>query len=294
VFVQVERAATLGSRRNGVRRRTSGSAADTSNGAGDASRLNQLLAVVAHELRAPAHAILGWSSLLADDRRAAGATRQRARDAIKGSAQLLCRLVDDLLDRALLERGQMRLSFDEVDLVLIARAAVDAVRPAAKSKGVEVVDQMTDTLPIMGDAGRLQQVVANLLSNAIKFTPSAGHVTLSARRAGRWRQLIVSDSGPGIDPAMRSSIFEPFRRGRGVVDGLGLGLNIARSIVEMHNGRIYAESSDRGGGAKFIVEFPDRLARRPNGGGGHVNSFTYPAGFLKKDAPELQKSRRAT
>ena len=150
-----------------------------------------------------------------------------------------------------------------MDLAAIAQAAVDAVRPLAAAKNIQLQfsPDPSSTEVVSGDAGRLEQVVVNLLSNAIKFTPEKGRVDVSIKRAGPNLELAVEDTGEGISPDFLPHVFDRFRQADGATSrrhgGLGLGLAIVRQLVELHGGTVSADSSGPGKGARFTVSSPD-------------------------------------
>ncbi|HEX2671514.1 MAG TPA: ATP-binding protein, partial [Polyangiaceae bacterium] len=235
-----------------------------------ANRLkDEFLATMSHELRTPLNAILGWASLLRRGARDAEGL-ERGLATIERNALAQARLIEDVLDVSRIISGKLRLDVRRVDLVAIANAAADVVRPAAVARRVQLtVDAgLEPTVDLVADPDRLQQVIWNLLSNAVKFTPSDGSVTLSIQRQGSALRLIVSDTGAGIAPEHLPFVFERFRQ----VDssttrkygGLGLGLAIVRHLVELHGGWVSASSDGVGRGATFTVELPVRaLASQP-------------------------------
>jgi PAS domain S-box-containing protein len=228
-----------------------------------ADELNRLkdefLATLSHELRTPLSAILGWSRMLAakqlDDERAA-----RAVEAIERNAQAQSQLVDDILDVARGMAGNLRLDVKPVDLVAVAHRGVEAIAPAAAAKRLDVNVTAAGPVSVLGDAGRLQQVVWNLLSNAVKFTAAGGHVTLAVQSTNNHAELSVADTGIGIAPAFLPFVFDKFRQADGSYTrqhgGLGLGLAIARHLTELHGGSIEARSDGEGHGALFTVRLP--------------------------------------
>lgn len=238
---------------------------------------DEFLAVVSHELRTPLNAILGWTTLL---REGAGDPQElkEGLDTIDRNAHAQARLIDDLLDVSRIISGKVRLRISEVDVRALALAVVDGLRPAAQARGVQIALKANDEASeVLGDPDRLQQVVWNLVSNAIKFTPRGGEVELSVARIHSAVALEVRDSGQGIRAEFLPRIFDRFSqqdasttRGQG---GLGLGLSIARHLVELHGGSISALSDGQGRGATFHVEIPmmavrelkDQLAERPTG-----------------------------
>jgi signal transduction histidine kinase/ActR/RegA family two-component response regulator len=231
---------------------------------GAAERANRLkdefLAIVSHELRTPLSAILGWSDMLrrgrVDEQR-----RERVFQAIHDGARRQAQLIDDLLDVSRIISGKLRLERTAVDLKTIVEHAVEGMQLAADAKQIRmIVDPAGAIGSIEGDGARLQQVVSNLLSNAIKFTPEGGSVQVGVRRTARWAELTVSDTGQGIRAEFLPEVFEPFRQADGsttrVHGGLGLGLSIAKHLVEAHHGSIRADSAGPGKGATFIVRLP--------------------------------------
>jgi CheY-like chemotaxis protein/two-component sensor histidine kinase len=181
--------------------------------------------------------------------------------AIGRSAQLQARLIDDVLDVSRIVSGKLRLSVENVDVLRLLTAAVDAVRPSADAKHITMATSFAPQLGmIVADATRLQQILWNLLSNAVKFTPKDGRVDVTARRTSSHVQIAVADSGDGIDVSFLPHVFEPFRQAENpstrVHGGLGLGLSIVRYLAEAHGGTVAAESLGRGQGATFSVTLP--------------------------------------
>jgi signal transduction histidine kinase len=236
-----------------------------------ASRMkDEFLATVSHELRTPLNSMLGWASMLRSDT-LDPPTRARALETIERSARAQSRLIEDLLDLARILQGKFVLSVGPVELVRVVEAALDTVRPAAEAKGVRLQPVLDSHATIVGDAERLQQVAWNLLSNAIKFTPRGGRVLVSLRRAPSYVELSVADTGQGIGGEFLPHVFEPFRQADGSITrragGLGLGLSIVRSLVELHGGTVSAASDGPGEGATFVVRLPMaplRAERAPN------------------------------
>jgi len=228
-----------------------------------ADELNRLkdefLATLSHELRTPLSAILGWSRMLAakqlDDERAA-----RAVEAIERNAQAQSQLVDDILDVARGMAGNLRLDVKPVDLVGVAHRGVEAIAPAAAAKRLAIAVNSAGPISVLGDAGRLQQVVWNLLSNAVKFSGAGGQITIAIQSMDSHAELSVHDTGIGIAPAFLPFVFDKFRQADGSYTrqhgGLGLGLAIARHLTELHGGSIDARSDGEGHGATFTVRLP--------------------------------------
>jgi PAS domain S-box-containing protein len=228
----------------------------------DLSRLkDEFLATLSHELRTPLSAILGWARLLANDQ-LDGTKRRHAVDAILRNAQAQSQLVDDVLDVARGMAGNLRLDMAPLDLVVPAQRGVEAVAPAAAAKRIAIELHAPAAVPIIGDVGRLQQIVWNLLSNAVKFTPTGGRVVVEVAEAQGTAQLQVTDTGVGIAPSFLPFVFDKFRQADGSATrqhgGLGLGLAIARHLAEMHGGSIDANSGGEGRGATFRMRLPLR------------------------------------
>jgi signal transduction histidine kinase len=228
-----------------------------------AEELNRLkdefLATVSHELRTPLSAILGWSRMLAAGQLDPAAAR-RAVEAIERNAQAQAKLVEDILDVARGMVGNVRLELTPLDLAAVVHRGVDAIAPAASAKRIQVEVEATTAVPVVGDAVRLQQVVWNLVSNAVKFTPSGGRVSVVVGAVNGHAELQVSDTGMGITASFLPFVFDKFRQADGSFTrqhgGLGLGLAIARHIVELHGGSVGALSEGAGRGATFTVRLP--------------------------------------
>jgi signal transduction histidine kinase/CheY-like chemotaxis protein len=227
----------------------------------EASRLkDQFLAIVSHELRTPLNSILGWTDILSKGKLEA-AERERALGTIRKSARRQAHLIDDLLDVARIASGKLQLNRSLVDLKDIVRDALLAAQPGAAEKHIHIELDAGEWLGrVFGDAARLQQVVGNLLSNALKFTPAHGAVHVRLRRSGISGELVVTDTGQGIEPEFLASVFEPFRQADGsttrVHAGLGLGLSIVKNIVDAHGGSVTVHSAGAGRGATFVVRLP--------------------------------------
>jgi signal transduction histidine kinase/CheY-like chemotaxis protein len=238
----------------------------------DADRLREagslkdaFLATVAHELRTPLSAMLGWAHVLRDEK-LDEATSARALDAILRNARAQMRLIADLLDVSRIVAGTMQIEMQAVEPVAVIRAALETVRPAAEAKGITLTSNVeAEAGPVTGDPARLQQVLWNLLTNAIKFTPQGGTVAVRVQAVNGQVEFTVEDSGPGIPPAFLPHVFERFRQAAGEVNrgkgGLGLGMAIARKVVELHDGTITAANRDPGPGAIFTVRLPIKAFR---------------------------------
>ncbi len=227
----------------------------------EANRLkDDFLATVSHELRTPLTAMLGWLQLLRTGR-LSEEKRARALETVERNARAQAQVVEDLLDISRIITGKLRLECGPLELKNVVEAALEATRPLADTKGVMLeLETGTESLPMWGDAGRLQQVVWNLLSNAIKFTPRGGRVTVHLRPLEGSVELRVTDTGMGISPAFLPHIFERFRQqdssSRRAHGGLGLGLAIVHHLVELHGGHVSAHSPGEGLGASFVLHLP--------------------------------------
>jgi signal transduction histidine kinase/CheY-like chemotaxis protein len=226
----------------------------------DANRLkDEFLATLSHELRTPLNAVLGWTRVLRSAQ-VEPATQARALESIERNARAQARLIEDLLEISRIVTGKLRLQVRETDLASIVDAAAEIVQPAAAAKHLQlIVDIAPRPAMTLGDPDRLQQVVWNLLSNAVKFTPDDGKVSVRLTRDNGYR-LVVQDSGTGIDQRFLPYVFEAFRQADGTASrehgGLGLGLAIAKQLVEAHGGTIQARSAGKGSGATFDVFLP--------------------------------------
>ncbi|MDQ3805555.1 MAG: PAS domain S-box protein [Acidobacteriota bacterium] len=248
---------------------------------------DEFLATLSHELRTPLTAILGWSHMLRSGR-LDEKTHATAVEIIERNARTQQQIVDDILDVSRVITGKLRLDAQPTDLRAVVEAATDTIRPAAAAKNIRL-EALFDpgAGPVMGDAGRLQQVVWNLLANAVKFTPIGGEVRVRVERgAGGHVRLAVADNGIGIRPNFLPHVFDRFRQGdqstTRAYGGVGLGLAIVRHLVELHGGTVKAESAGEGRGATFTIELPGlRMAddgRRNEEGGaaGDVQSALRP------------------
>ena len=220
---------------------------------------DQFLATVSHELRTPLTSIIGWCGLLSDEK-----ARQTLLDeglaSIAQAARVQSQLVEDLLDVSRIIAGKLEPRLADVNAVDVIENAIASVAPSARAKGItisKVVEGQPRTL--RADATRLEQVAWNLLSNAIKFTPENGSIGVALRWGESRLEISVTDTGEGIGPDLLPYIFDPFRQGHSSgtrKGGLGLGLSIVKSLVELHGGAVRAESAGIGAGATFIVELP--------------------------------------
>jgi signal transduction histidine kinase/DNA-binding response OmpR family regulator len=222
---------------------------------------DEFLATVSHELRNPLNAILGWSRVLVEERDIDPERMRKGLDVILRNAKAQVQLVEDILEVSRIVTGKLRLSTGPVDVGAVIDVSVETVRAAAQAKRVALESRTDGGLgTIIADEDRVQQILWNLLSNAVKFTPPDGKVSVSARRDGDAVDLVVVDSGEGIDPDFLPFVFDRFRQFDGSTTrrhgGLGLGLAIVRHLTELHGGVVRAESGGRGRGATFTVTLP--------------------------------------
>ena len=223
------------------------------------------LATLSHELRTPLNAMLGWTRLLRlgklDD-----AGIARALQTIERNAHIQEQLISDILDVSRIVTGKLRLDLRPIELAPVVEAAVDAVRPTAGVKNLQLECRLAFRELVLGDPDRLQQVVWNLLVNAVKFTPAGGRIDVELTRVGANAVITVTDNGEGIASDLLPYVFDRFRQGDASVTrphgGLGLGLSIVRHLVELHGGRVQAQSEGKGKGATFRVHLPVRSARQ--------------------------------
>lgn len=227
----------------------------------DANRAKDLfLAVISHELRSPLNAIQGWSKILLtkelDEK-----TRISALETIERSARFQTKLINDLVDSSRVASGKLKLEYRPYNLFDILSASFNGQKPSADSRGIEFTFEADkENVTVFGDPGRLQQVFSNLMSNAIKFTPEGGKVSVSMESDADKSIIKVRDTGRGISAEAMPLIFQQFSQGEagnsGTGGGLGLGLSIAKILVERHGGTISAASEGRGSGAVFTVTLP--------------------------------------
>jgi signal transduction histidine kinase len=226
-----------------------------------ASRLkDDFLATLSHELRTPLNAILGWAQLLRarpSDLKQIG----EGLETIERNARSQAQIIDDLLEMSRIISGKLRLDVQQIDLAAITESSIRTVRPAADAKAIRLQPILDPRAgPISGDPARIEQILWNLLSNAIKFTPKFGLVQVVLARVNSHIELTVSDSGIGISPDFLPFLFDRFRQADASTTrqhrGIGLGLSIVKSLVEMHGGTVTASSGGSGQGSTFVVKLP--------------------------------------
>jgi len=237
----------------------------------EASRQKDVfLAVLSHELRTPLNTVLGYARMLRrDDTRMTGEIRERALSALERNAESLTRLVADMLDTSRIVAGKLRLTLHEYPAGEVIEQAIETVRPVADAKGITLEASVNPGLSVLADRDRLLQVMWNLLSNAIKFTPSGGKVSVRGRKEGESVAISVQDTGIGIAHEHLPYVFRRFWQANTGASrefaGLGIGLALARHLVELHGGEISVASAGPGQGALFTVSLPSahRAAETP-------------------------------
>jgi PAS domain S-box-containing protein len=222
---------------------------------------DEFVAVLSHELRTPMHNLHGWAQLLLTEHEMDEALKIEGLETIERNARLQVRLIDDLLDLARMQKGEMNLEIEPVDLASVIRSAADTIRLSAETKGIQIQLHLDAAVSnVLGDAIRLQQVVWNLLSNAIKFSSKNESVEVRLEEVESQAQITVIDRGRGIEAEFIPFVFERFSQRDASTTrsagGLGLGLAIALTIVELHNGNITAASAGFGKGSTFTVRLP--------------------------------------
>jgi signal transduction histidine kinase/ActR/RegA family two-component response regulator len=227
-----------------------------------ATRLkDEFVATLSHELRTPLNAIVGWASILRNDRRATSVAQ--GMEVIERNAKAQAQMIEDLLDMSRIVSGKLRIDLQLIDPAAVLKAAVASIRPSADVKEIALHAAVEPVGHIDSDAGRLQQIIWNLLTNAIKFTPRKGTVRVGLKQLDGYVEIAVSDTGQGIPPEFLPYVFDRFRQADASTTrrhgGLGLGLSIVKSLVEMHKGTVRANSDGEGKGATFTVRLP--LAR---------------------------------
>jgi len=227
----------------------------------DASQLkDDFLATLSHEIRTPLNAVLGWARILRskDDVK----SRDHALEVIERNAAAQLRLVEDLLDMARVISGKLRLDVKSVDIRPVVQAAIDVIEPSAAAKHIAVgFSAESSRVVVNADPDRLQQAIWNVMSNAVKFTPAGGRIDVCVRKKNLIVEVIVTDTGQGISAEFMPYLFDRFRQADASPSrrhgGLGLGLALARQIMELHGGTISARSEGPNQGAEFCVRLPE-------------------------------------
>jgi signal transduction histidine kinase len=228
---------------------------------------DEFLANLSHELRTPLNVIFGWTQLLKLST-TEPETVLEGITIIDRNVRLQTKLIEDLLDMNRIISGKIRLDVQAVQIAEIVEATIEGLRPAADAKGIrleKVIDCGAGA--VSGDPGRLQQVLWNLLTNAIKFTPKGGRIHVLAERAESYWEISIADTGDGISPEFLPHLFERFSQADASMTrkhgGLGLGLSIVKSLVELHGGTVTARSAGKGLGSTFLIRLPIRVIQGP-------------------------------
>jgi len=261
----------------------------------EANRLkDEFLATLSHELRTPLNSLMGWIHLLRSGQ-LTQEKRERALGAIERSAQLQAQLISDLLDVSSVITGKLRLQLEPTLVGPIVEDVMEAMRPAAVSKGVVCSYHAATPEALLLDAARVQQILTNLVGNAVKFTPRGGSVQVAAGLEDGVLVIRVRDSGAGIAPSFLPHVFERFRQADAGTTryhgGLGLGLSIVKELTELHGGSVVAESPGEHLGATFTVRLPARSAVQGQGrrhkaeGGRTADGNRQPAEGIEQSAP---------
>ncbi|WP_446033176.1 ATP-binding response regulator [Rugamonas fusca] len=224
---------------------------------------DEFLLTLSHELRTPLNSIFGWTQILDSNYEDAAIVRKGI-EVIDRNVRLQTRLIDELLDLSSIASGKIRLEMQPVELATVIGAAVESIMPAAESKHIELEYVADPAAPLVsGDPARLQQVLWNLLTNAVKFTPRQGRISVLLEQAGSHMVLTIADTGEGIPEDFLPFVFERFsqadsstRRRHG---GLGVGLAVAKNLIELHGGHISVSSAGAGQGTTFCVSLPIRV-----------------------------------
>lgn len=233
-------------------------ARDLAQSRAELAKAHTVLGSVAHDLRTPLSAVLGFTELLLDDEDLTPAQRELA-ERVSRAARTMTALTEELVEAVIV--GASPLRSDPVDLSLVARHVITRHQLLQPPRGVRVVidRDLTKDAPtlVQGDAAKLERLLDNLVSNAVKFSPDGGYVHVSVTDDGRAAEIRVRDDGPGLPAEQLEQIFAPFHRAPGAADvpGVGLGLTIVRQITERHGGRVHVESTP-GAGATFVVRLP--------------------------------------
>jgi PAS domain S-box-containing protein len=227
---------------------------------------NEFLAVLSHELRTPLSNVISWGRLLQTKYPSAEADLQRGLTVIVNNANAQAQLIADLLDLSRIAAGKLTLDAQPLDLMAVVESTVNSHQSVLDTKGLRcALKRVAEPAIVLGDSGRLQQVLWNLLSNAIKFTPTGGEIEVRVEHVGHHWELTVRDTGEGIAAEFLPHLFDRFRQADGSTarryGGLGIGLSIVRQLVELHGGTVRAESDGPGRGARFTVQLPVHLGK---------------------------------
>lgn len=224
---------------------------------------DEFLATLSHELRTPLNAILGWATILGGSLKAEEVTE--AAEVIERNARAQAQIIEDLLDMSRIISGKVRLDVQRVELIPIIESALESVKPMADGREIRLTSVLDPHVgQISADPGRLQQVLWNLLTNALKFTPKGGRVHVALGRVNSHLEISVSDSGQGMETDFLPHAFDRFRQADATTTrqhrGLGLGLSIVKTLIELHGGTVSAESPGPGQGSTFYLCLPAAVA----------------------------------
>jgi signal transduction histidine kinase len=230
---------------------------------------NQLLPIVAHELRQPLNAIL--FALEPSEEFDDETTAQEARALCRREALQMSQIIDNVLDTYCDATGRLHLHLVPLELASIVHNAIETVRSSILSRGHRIsVSLPPDSVTFIGDPARLKQILTNLLTNSVRYTAPGGHIYLSADSSREVVTIRVRDNGRGISPELLPHIFDPFRRQTETrFSGLGLGLALVKSLVEMHGGNVVAQSKGLNKGSEFTINLP---AHGPDVGAANIDS----------------------
>jgi PAS domain S-box-containing protein len=221
---------------------------------------DEFLATLSHELRTPLNAIQGWATLLRQ-REVTAEDRARGLEAIERNVRAQAQIVSDLLDMSRIISGKIHLEVQPISLHEVIHNAIDSVRASADAKKIRIRTLLDSSVGfVRGDPNRLQQILWNLLSNSLKFTPVGGRVQVTLERVNSHVELVVEDSGVGIPAEFLPFVFERFRQADGAMTrrhgGLGIGLSIVKTLVELHGGSVRVKSAGENQGASFAIALP--------------------------------------
>jgi CheY-like chemotaxis protein len=241
---------------------------------------DEFLATLSHELRTPLNAIQGWTTILMQTPRPQQDTQ--ALQTIDRNVRAQARIIDDLLDMSRIVSGKIHLEIQPLHLHAVIEGALDAVRQSAAAKNIRLHTLLDSNIGLVrGDPNRLQQVLWNLLSNSVKFTPTGGRISVVLERVNSHVEIVVEDSGIGIRADFLPFVFDRFRQADPTTTrrhgGLGLGLSIVKTLVEMHGGSVRVKSPGENQGSTFIVALPVS----------HVRTEAVPGGQRATTTPDL-------
>jgi PAS domain S-box-containing protein len=221
---------------------------------------DEFLATLSHELRTPLNAIQGWATLLRQKGMSAQ-DHERGLETIERNVRVQAQIVNDLLDMSRIISGKIHLEVQPLHLHEVINNSLEAIRQSASAKRIRIHTLLDSSIGLVrGDANRLQQVLWNLLTNAVKFTPAGGRIQIVLERVNSHVEIVVEDSGIGIQPEFLPYVFDRFRQADAAITrrygGLGLGLSIVKSLVELHGGSVRVKSPGENQGSTFIVALP--------------------------------------